>query len=94
MTEKLLIRLGYNKTLVREFINNVEVFFSYDTPVAVKTGDSKYLRTKKKHSKTTTRHIDSWLGKEKGELVPQEVIDVFADGLPKDITSSKYKDYI
>ena len=50
MTEKLLMRLGVNKTLVRSFINekDVEVFFSYDTPVAVKTVDCKYLRTEKK----------------------------------------------
>ena len=96
MTEKSLMRLGVNKTLVRSFINekDVEVFFSYDTPVAVKTVGCKYLRTEKKYSPTTTRHLNWWLGKVEAELVPQEVIDVFADGLPKDITSSKYKDYI
>ena len=39
-----LKRIGYNQTVVM-FNNGAEVFFSYDTPVCVKTPSYDYLRT-------------------------------------------------
>jgi hypothetical protein len=37
------------------------VFFSYDTPVAVRTEQGALLKTSYKHSSTTSRHINKWL---------------------------------
>jgi hypothetical protein len=48
----------------------VIVFFSYNTPVAVKVG-VKYYRTEEKHSPTTSKHLNRWLEDVKCELRPQ-----------------------
>jgi hypothetical protein len=45
-------------------------FFSYSTPVAAKIG-TKYYKTEDKFSRTTTRHINSWLEDVKHEVKPQ-----------------------
>ncbi len=37
------------------------VFFSYETPVAAKLSTGVTIRTSKKWSPTTTRHINKWL---------------------------------
>ena len=37
------------------------VFFSYNTPVAVRTEQGALLKTSYKHSSTTSRHINKWL---------------------------------
>ena len=65
--------------------NGAVILFSYRTPVAVKLAwpefgnGVKYLRTAKKYSSTTTRHINYWLDGNPAETVPQEEIDTFAD---------------
>ena len=63
-------------------IGNLVILFSYKTPVAsmdrsewVLTGRVKYFRTAKKHSVTTTRHINQWLNGEKAEERKQEYFD-------------------
>tara|TARA_B100001250_G_scaffold114070_1_gene96530 strand:+ start:1620 stop:1883 length:264 start_codon:yes stop_codon:yes gene_type:complete len=84
-----LNRIGYNKTVVYHN-NGAEVFFSYDTPVAVKTPGYDYLKTSTKWSKTTSRHINQWLEGVKAKEVPQEVIDVYACNLPTNITSTEH----
>ena len=86
-----LNRIGNNQTVVM-FNNGAEVFFSYDTPVCVKTPGYDYLRTQTKWSKTTSRHINKWLDGVKAREVPQEVIDVYACNLPTNITSTEHNE--
>jgi len=60
------------------------VFFSYSTPVAAKipNGDGfRYIRTKTKHSVTTTKHINSWLGRQFDANDVQEVEQSVINGL-------------
>ena len=60
------------------FPNGTSVFFSYRTPVAAHI-DGKYIRTAKKWSVTTTRHISKWLDGVDAELVDQAVLDTLVD---------------
>jgi len=84
-----LKRIGYNQTVVN-LNNGAEVFFSYDTPVAVKTPAYEYLRTSTYYSKTTSRHINKWLEGVTTKKVPQEVINVYSCNLPTNITSTEH----
>ena len=42
-------------------IDGTVVLFSYETPVAALLPSGRYVRTSKKWSQTTTRHINKWL---------------------------------
>lgn len=68
--------LGANKTLLR--MGNNEVLFSYSTPVAGFIDGKGYFRTAKKWSKTTSKHINSYLptGAKVSEM-SQEEIELF-----------------
>jgi hypothetical protein len=49
------------------------ILFSYETPVACFDNVScSYFRTAKKHSTTTSRHINKWLDGVRAEEMPQE----------------------
>jgi len=37
------------------------ILFSYSTPVAAMLPSGQYVRTEKKYSATTTRHVNKWL---------------------------------
>lgn len=68
-----------NQTQV-ELYNGVLVFFSYATPVAAFVPGEGVLVTEKKHSTTTSRHINSWVLRQTGnrtryKSVPQGAID-------------------
>jgi hypothetical protein len=54
--------------------NGGVVLFSYDTPVAYLKDGLHYV-TDKKHSRTTTRHINKWLAGDKCATVSQEYLD-------------------
>lgn len=59
------------------YSNGIAVLFSYGVPVAGYVPGRGYLRTAKKWSMTTTRHINDWLkksGAETVEVVEQDVI--------------------
>jgi len=86
-----LSRIGYNQTVI---VHNdgTEVFFSYDTPVAVRLPNYEYLKTNVKYSVTTTRHINKWLDGVNAIEVSQETINNHAEGLPIDVTNSEYTD--
>ena len=43
------------------FNNGAQVFFSYKTPVAAYCPSKGYIRTAKKWSVATSRHINKWL---------------------------------
>ena len=84
-----LKRIGYNQTVVN-LNNGAEVFFSYDTPVAGRSADYEYFRTKDYYSSTTTRHINKWLEGVNALEVSQEVINNIAEDLPTNITSTEH----
>ena len=55
--------------------NGTQVFFSYKTPVAAYCPSKGYIRTAKKWSVTTSRHINKWLkGITEVTEVPQEML--------------------
>lgn len=55
-----LQQLGSNKTEV-EFTDGTLVFYSYQTPVAIRTPECEYYRTDHFWSVTTSKHINQWL---------------------------------
>jgi hypothetical protein len=66
--------LGANQTEV--YTDKVIVLFSYQTPVAyLDNSTGKTYRTSKYWSKTTTKHINKWLGADCGELIDQGKLD-------------------
>ena len=55
--------------------DGTQVFFSYKTPVAAYCPSKGYIRTAKKWSVTTSRHINKWLkGITEVTEVPQEYL--------------------
>ena len=69
---------GSNQTVV--IVDNANILFSYETPVAAII-DGDYYKTEKKWSRTTTRHINDWLDGDEATEKPQE----FFDNLIKEI---------
>lgn len=78
-----VISYGPNETLVTQ--GNINVLYSYSTPVAIGIDQggahwTRAYRTEKKHSVTTSKHINKFLRSgavephEAAEL-PQEVLD-------------------
>ena len=52
----------------------VQVFFSYETPVAARLTDGTLIRTDERYSVTTTKHINKWLQGCEALTVPQDRI--------------------
>ena len=65
-----LKNLGANKTEIT-LSNGTVVFFSYDTPVAANLSTGGFVKTDKKWSTTTSKHITQWLDGAKAETRPQ-----------------------
>ena len=65
-----LRRLGNNEIQIT-FADGWQVLFSYSTPVAAHSPEGDCFRTEHKHSVTTSRHINQWLGGTHAELRPQ-----------------------
>lgn len=51
------------------------ILFSYQTPVAAQLAAGGFVRTAKRWSVTTSRHINKWLDGAKAREVPQEELD-------------------
>lgn len=51
------------------------VLFSYRTPVAARLYTGKIIRTSKKWSATTSRHINKWLDGASAQECEQEFLD-------------------
>ena len=68
-----LRQYGSNQTELSLMCGAV-VFFSYETPVAALLPSGRYIRTEKKWSVTTSKHINKWLTGVTSpvEQVPQE----------------------
>ena len=54
-----LKQIGSNQTELN--LGFVQVFFSYETPVAARLTDGSLVRTDERYSVTTTKHINKWL---------------------------------
>ena len=75
-----LKQIGNNQSLV-SFNNGAQVLFSYETPVAGYLPDEGYFKTEQFFSKTTTKHVNSFLQDvNKVQLVKQS----FIEGLTND----------
>ena len=69
-----LKQIGSNQTEII-FNNGTHVLFSYETPVAVSTGNGLFV-TENKYSNTTTKHINKWCrGINHVNTVPQSDIE-------------------
>ena len=66
--------LGANKTLLT-LKNGVQVFLSYETPVAARLENFEYVRTNQSWSRTTSKHISQWLEGVKARTVEQSYLD-------------------
>ena len=70
-----LTQLGSNQTLLL-MPDGEEFFFSYETCVAGYTPGEGYFKTSTKYSRTTSKHINKYLGgKDVGRVVPQAWIE-------------------
>lgn len=69
-----LVKLGANVT---ELVNgNRSILISYETPVALHIEGIGYIVTEKKWSRTTSKHINQFLGgSEPYQVKPQEYFD-------------------
>lgn len=68
-----LRNIGTNETEIE--INGKTILFSYNTPVAGRDEDGAPFRTEEKFSVTTSKHINKYLGKGIGRVVPQSYIE-------------------
>lgn len=64
--------IGSNQTELT--VGDTLILFSYKTPVAAWVPGRGWLRSEEKYSKTTTKHVNGWLGAA-GTVVPQSEID-------------------
>ena len=72
--------IGSNMTEVES--GGYTVLFSYETPVAChSTEEMKFLKTSKKWSATTTRHINKFMARHGDPGVIEERDQSFFDGL-------------
>lgn len=69
--------LAPNLTLLHMPVGSI--LFSYETPVAAYVSGRGYVRTAQKFSKTTTKHINQWLGSVNAEVIPQSEIEALVD---------------
>lgn len=69
-----LQQLGSNMMLLK--LDNVEILFSYETPVA--GFDHGYFRTDAHFSQTTSKHINKYLGGVPARTIPQAEIEKLA----------------
>ena len=73
-----LNRLGANKTEL-ELSDGTTLFFSYNTPVAACLSDGGgFVRTDKRWSVTTSKHITQWLDGATAKTTSQGFLDSLA----------------
>ena len=69
----ILRQLGSNQTEL-SFNNGNSIFFSYETPVAGFDSEDGFFKTETYYSKTTSRHINAYLGDVTASEVPDQYI--------------------
>ena len=75
------IKANMNEIIVGE----KRILFSYKTPVAVYTNDNTVHITSKKWSKTTTRHINTWIAGFSFDLKVKEQPQEWFDALLNEV---------
>ena len=69
----ILRQLGSNQTEL-SLNNGNSIFFSYETPVAGFDSEDGFFKTETYYSKTTSRHINAYLGDAAASEVPDQYI--------------------
>ena len=69
----ILRQIGSNQTEL-SLNNGDSIFFSYETPVAGFDAEDGFFKTETYYSKTTSRHINAYLGDVKASEVPDQYI--------------------
>ena len=69
----ILRQIGSNQTEL-SLNNGNSIFFSYETPVAGYSDDIGFFKTSTYYSKTTSRHINAYLGETEFTEVPDQYI--------------------
>ena len=69
----ILRQIGSNQTEL-SLNNGNSIFFSYETPVAGFDAEDGFFKTETYYSKTTSRHINAYLGDVKASEVPDQYI--------------------
>ena len=69
----ILRQLGSNQTEL-SLNNGDSIFFSYETPVAGFDSEDGFFKTETYYSKTTSRHINAYLGETEFTEVPDQFI--------------------
>ena len=82
-----LKNIGSNQTELD--LGVVQVFLSYETPVAARLTDGTLVRTDERYSVTTTKHINKWLNGCDALMVSQDRIS-FLLTTPRLARSSDY----
>lgn len=76
-----LEKLGTNVTVLH--VRGMQVLFSYDTPVAVRTPNG-FIKSEIVYSRTTARHIATWMrtfgNNLRADSVPQDQINRILGG--------------
>tara|TARA_R110000737_G_C14260804_1_gene428477 strand:- start:46 stop:345 length:300 start_codon:yes stop_codon:yes gene_type:complete len=85
-----LRRIGPNQTEITT--GDRTVLYSYDTPVVVHVSGGGYFRTVKRHSVTTSKHINKYIGGATYTGVSQATIDGMADGAPINVAGADVVD--
>jgi len=70
-------QIGTNKTEI-QLTDEIQVLYSYETPVAIRRLTPEgmtYYRTNQYYSRTTTKHIGSWLPLNDAKILAQSEID-------------------
>ena len=72
-----LRQLGSDTTQITYDLHTgkMDILFSYETPVAAWIPNRGYIRTQKKFSVTTTKHINQWLQGAEAQEVPQSQLE-------------------
>ena len=84
-----LKQIGSNMTELD--LGLVQVFFSYETPVAARLTDGTLVRTAERYSVTTTKHINKWLNGCEALTVSQDRISFLLTS-PKLARDSDYNE--
>ena len=69
--------IGSNMTEVT-LSNGTRILYSYETPVAARLADGTCVRSNVFFSKTTSKHINKYLGKDVGQVVFQSGLEQLA----------------
>ncbi len=84
-----LKNLGEHKNEIRlNDTYDTRILISYETPVAYRqtfNDGVHFFMTEKNWSRTTSKHINSWLPKSQALEVPQSSLDLLFDTLNKEV---------